>query len=50
MPRISDFSAIKAAGHTDAQKVEISLAIAVIVFTNVFDRINDTTIDFPAVA
>jgi len=49
---ISDeaFSAIKAAGYTDAQLVEISLAIALTVFTNVFNRINDTTIDFPAVA
>jgi uncharacterized peroxidase-related enzyme len=49
---ISDeqFSAIKAAGYTDAQLVDISLAIALIVFTNVFNRINDTAIDFPAVA
>ena len=45
-----EFSAIKAAGYTDAQLVEISLAIAVTVFTNVFNRINDTAIDFPAVA
>ena len=43
------FDAIKAAGYTDAQLVEISLAIAVTVFTNVFNRINDTTVDFPAV-
>src|SRR5260370_3751512 len=43
------FRAIKAAGYTDAQLVDISLAIAVIVFTNVFNRINDTEIDFPAV-
>ena len=48
---ISDdsFRAIKAAGYTDAQLVEISLAIAVTVFTNVFNRINDTDIDFPPV-
>ncbi|MDH2380029.1 peroxidase-related enzyme [Bradyrhizobium sp. CER78] len=45
-----DFAAIKAAGYTDAQLVEISLAFATIVFTNVFNRINDTDIDFPAVA
>jgi uncharacterized peroxidase-related enzyme len=44
-----EFSAIKAAGYTDAQLVEISLAITVTVFTNVFNRINDTAIDFPAV-
>ena len=45
-----DFSAIKAAGYSDAQLVEISLAFATIAFTNVFNRINDTEIDFPAVA
>ena len=44
------FQAVKAAGYTDAQLVEISLAIALTVFTNVFNRINDTEIDFPAVA
>jgi uncharacterized peroxidase-related enzyme len=46
----ADFAAIKDAGYSDAQLVEISLAIATIVFTNVFNRINDTEIDFPAVA
>lgn len=45
----AEFDAIKAAGYTDAQLVEISLTIAVTVFTNVFNRINDTTVDFPAV-
>ena len=42
---ISDeaFSAIKAAGYTDAQLADVSLAIAVTVFTNAFNRINDTT-------
>lgn len=45
-----EFAAIRAAGYTDAQLVEISLAIAVITFTNVFNRINDTTLDFPAAA
>ena len=43
-------AAIKAAGYSDAQLVEISLAFATTVFTNVFNRINDTEIDFPAVA
>lgn len=43
-------TAIKAAGYSDAQLVEVSLAIAVTTFTNVFNRINDTAIDFPAVA
>lgn len=44
-----DFAAIKDAGYTDAQLVDISLAVAVITFTNTFNRINDTTLDFPAV-
>ena len=45
----AEFVTIRAAGYTDQQLVEISLAIAVIVFTNVFNRINDTVSDFPAV-
>ena len=45
-----DFAAIKAAGYSDAQLVEIRLAFATTVFTNVFNRINDTEIDFPTVA
>jgi uncharacterized peroxidase-related enzyme len=46
----TDFAAIKDAGYSDAQLVDISLAFATTVFTNVFNRINDTEIDFPAVA
>ena len=42
------FAAIKVAGYTDQQLVEISLAVAVIIFTNVFNRINDTDLDFPS--
>jgi uncharacterized peroxidase-related enzyme len=45
----AQFAAIKAAGYTDAQLAEISFAITLTVFTNVFNRINDTDIDFPAV-
>jgi uncharacterized peroxidase-related enzyme len=44
-----DFAAIKAAGYSNTQLVEISLAFATTAFTNVFNRINDTDIDFPAV-
>lgn len=44
-----EVAAIKAAGFTDRQLVEIGLAIAVTTFTNVFNRINDTDVDFPAV-
>jgi uncharacterized peroxidase-related enzyme len=45
----SELAAVKEAGYTDQQLVDISLAIAVTVFTNTFNRINDTAIDFPAV-
>lgn len=38
---------IKSAGFTDTQIVEIVLAITSITFTNLFNRINDTAIDFP---
>ena len=41
----AEFAAIKAAGYTDAQIVEITLAIALTVFTNYFNRINDTDLD-----
>lgn len=44
---VEEFDAIKAAGYTDRQLVEISLAISLVIFTNVFNRINDTTVDFP---
>jgi uncharacterized peroxidase-related enzyme len=45
-----DFAAIKAAGYSDAQLVDISLAFAITVFTNVFNRINDTELDFRTAA
>ncbi|QDL90748.1 peroxidase-related enzyme [Paroceanicella profunda] len=44
------FAELRAAGITDAEIVDVALAVAVIGFTNVFNRVNDTTIDFPAVA
>ena len=44
------FAEIRAAGYSDAQLADISLAFAVITFTNIFNRINDPTVDFPAVA
>ena len=48
---ISDdaFASIHTVGYSDTQLVDISLAIAVTIFTNTFNRINDTTLDFPAV-
>ena len=45
-----DLEAVKAAGYTEQQLVDISLAIAVITFTNVFNRINNTELDYSAVA
>jgi uncharacterized peroxidase-related enzyme len=47
--RADEFAAIKAAGYTDAQLVQITLAIALTIFTNTFNRINDTDVDFPPV-
>jgi len=43
----AEFAAVKAAGYTDAQLVEITLAVALTIFTNTFNRINDTDVDFP---
>lgn len=42
--------AVRAAGYTDAQIVEAIQAISAILFTNMLNRVNDTTLDFPAVA
>ena len=44
----AEVSAIREAGYTERQIVEISLAIASITFTNLVNRVNDTTLDFPA--
>ncbi|WP_028223191.1 carboxymuconolactone decarboxylase family protein [Paraburkholderia oxyphila] len=41
--------AIRQAGYTERQLIEINLAIASITFSNLVNRVNDTTIDFPAV-
>lgn len=43
------FAAIRAAGYSEAQLVDISLAVALTIFTNAFNRINDTDLDFPPV-
>jgi uncharacterized peroxidase-related enzyme len=40
--------AVKAAGFSDAQIVDTLLTITSITFTNLFNRVNDTTLDFPA--
>ncbi|MEI6000760.1 carboxymuconolactone decarboxylase family protein [Paraburkholderia bengalensis] len=41
-------TALALAGFTDTQIVDVTMAIASIAFTNLFNRINDTTLDFPA--
>ena len=45
----SEFAAIRAAGYSDTQLADISLTIAMTIFTNTFNRINDTDVDFPPV-
>ncbi|PYD91170.1 alkylhydroperoxidase [Pseudomonas syringae pv. pisi] len=46
----SRIEAVKAAGVSDAQIVDLTLAITAITLTNLFNRINDTVVDFPKVA
>lgn len=41
-------AAVKAAGYSDAQIVDALLAMTAITFTNLFNRVNDTVVDFPA--
>jgi AhpD family alkylhydroperoxidase len=43
----NEFEAVKAAGYTDVQLTEITFAVSLTVFTNTFNRINDTTLDVP---
>ena len=45
----TEVEALQAAGYSDRQLIEIALAVASITFTNLVNRINDTTLDFPAV-
>jgi len=42
--------AVKAAGVNDTEIVDTLLAIASITFTNLFNRVNNTTLDFPPAA
>lgn len=46
----ADLDAVRAAGYSEQQVIETMLAIAAITFTNLVNRVNDTTLDFPAVA
>jgi uncharacterized peroxidase-related enzyme len=42
--------AVKQAGYSDAQIVDTLLAVASITFTNLFNRVNVTALDFPPAA
>lgn len=44
-----DLRAVRAAGYNDAQIAETLLVIAQTVFTNLFNRVHQTPLDFPAV-
>jgi uncharacterized peroxidase-related enzyme len=45
----ADFAAVKLAGHTDAQIIEIVQHVALNVWTNIFNNVFQTEIDFPVV-
>ncbi len=40
-------NAVRETGYTNAQVVDALFAMSVINFTNLFNRVNDTTLDFP---
>ena len=42
--------AVRGAGYTDAQIVDVMLAVTSITFTNLFNRVNATVLDFPPAA
>ena len=46
----ADFAAVKAAGYSDAQTIEIVAHVALNTWTNIFNEVFQTEIDFPAVA
>lgn len=46
----ADFAAVKAAGYSDAQVIEIVQHVALNTWTNFFNEVFQTEIDFPAVA
>lgn len=43
----SELEALRAVGMTDQQIVETIAAVDAILFTNMLNRVNDTTLDFP---
>ena len=46
----SDIDEVKAAGYNDAQVAEIVAAVALNIFTNYFNNVAETVVDFPEVA
>ncbi|MGH8445659.1 MAG: carboxymuconolactone decarboxylase family protein [Solimonas sp.] len=45
-----EVEALRAAGYSERQLIEIPQTIAAILFTNMVNRINDTALDFPKAA
>lgn len=45
----SDIEAVKAAGYNDAHVAEIIAAVALNIFTNYFNNVSETVVDFPEV-
>ena len=45
----ADLASVRAAGYTDNQITEILLTIAINYFTNIFNQVNRTVVDFPVV-
>jgi uncharacterized peroxidase-related enzyme len=43
-------TSVKAVGYSDRQILEAILAVSAILFTNMFNRVNDTVLDFPKAA
>jgi uncharacterized peroxidase-related enzyme len=46
----AELDAVRAAGYTERQVIEVCLTVTSITFLNLVNRVNDTTLDFPAVA
>ncbi|WP_137924161.1 carboxymuconolactone decarboxylase family protein [Cupriavidus sp. 2SB] len=46
---LAELETVRSAGFSDTQVTDAILAVSAILFTNMFNRVNDTTLDFPAV-
>ena len=44
----ADLAAFRKAGYTDGHVAEVVACYALNVFTNTFNHVNDTAVDFPA--